>query len=330
VIGRLGRTLLVATTILLGAPTIAHADAAGPTDYRSSITSIEPPSDVIDVTIEGGDSFVRAAVDPGHELIVLGYADEPYLQISADGVVSHNVRSLATYYNEQRYGSDRIPDTVDDEAPPEWERIGTGGSWAWHDHRAHWMEREPPIGLEPGESLPAQAIPVLVDGEPVTIEVTTTLQPGPSMWPTAFGLLVGLQIVLLAAFAGPATTALAGLVLAAMALIVGVAEFRSLPGETGPMVTWWLLPAFALVCTVATVLVYGRSRLLQLGLVALAGAQLLVWAFTRRSGLDRAVLPTDLPFWVDRFVTASALAGGALLVVVTVRWLWRLPVSPTS
>jgi hypothetical protein len=322
----IGAAMISAACVIAG-PGVVLADAAGPTDYRSEVVAIDPATPAVDVTIEGGDAFVRIAVAEGHEVVVLGYApdEEPYLRIGVDGAVEHNLRSFATYYNEERFGGDDIPAIVDNSAPPDWQRIGDGGRWAWHDHRAHWMGTEPPIGLEPGDSLPSQSIPILVDGARVEIEVRTTLQDEPSIWPALFGILVGLQVVFLGALLGPATTTLASLVLSVAALVVGVTQFRSLPAETGPLLTWWLLPAIAVAAAVAIVVTYGRSVLLRSGLLAFAAALLVVWAFRRRSGLSRAVLPTDLPFWLDRCITAAVLAGSVALLVLAVRDMFRVP-----
>ena len=319
---RLGAVVGAALLMMLAAPQVAHADAAGPTDYRTQVISITPFTEAIEVSIEGGDAFVRIVVAAGHDVIVLGYDDEPYLHIAADGTVAHNLRSAATYYNAERYGGE-IPESVDNQAQPEWVEIGTGGAWAWHDHRAHWMGSQRPIGLDPGESLPPQQIPVLVDGDRVEVEVQTTLQASPSIWPSVFGVLIGLQLVLLGSLAGPATLTLVSILLACAGTIVGVAQFRSLPGETGPLVTWWLLPGLALLCLVATVLTYGRQPLLRTGLMLLAAVQLTLWALIRRSTMTRSVLPTDLPFWFDRMVTAAVLTGGAALIVTGVITLFR-------
>ena len=94
---------------------VAHADAAGPTDYRSEIVSVEPSTPSIDLSIEGGDSFIAIEVEPGTEVTVLGYSGEPYLLIETDGTVSENVRSQATYYNQDRFGTTDIPDIVDND-----------------------------------------------------------------------------------------------------------------------------------------------------------------------------------------------------------------------
>ena len=49
-----------------------------------------------------------------------------------------------------------------------------------------------------------------------------------------------------------------------------------------------------------------------------AGAQLLLWGWSRRSGLVKPVLPTSAPFWLDRLVSAAALTAGIGLVVLAV------------
>ena len=330
---RAGLSAIALATGLLLAPQVAHADSAGPTDYRSEVVAIEPTTDVIQVSIVGGDSFVRIVVAPGHEVIVLGYDDEQYLRIAADGTVSENTRSYATYYNTSRYGSDRIPDLVDNDAAPDWRQIGDGGSWAWHDHRSHWMGSEPPIGLDPGESLPPETIPLLVDGAPVAVSVQTTLQPSPSKLAAIVGVLLGLVIALFGTLAGLATRLLSTLLLAVAAAVVGIAEFVALPGETGPLITWWLLPVLALLCVAMVIATYGRWPLVQGALAALAGVQLVLWGFERRTGMTRAVLPTDLPFWLDRTVTGAALAGGAVLAAVGVASLFRqlpIPAAPSE
>jgi hypothetical protein len=320
---------LVATVGVVALPGVAYADPAGPTDYRTTITSIEPATDAIELDVVGGDAFLRIAVETGHEVVVLGYADEPYLRIRVDGAIEQNRRSYATYYNEERYGRTDVPDIVDNDAEPEWERIGDGGVWAWHDHRAHWMGTEPPIGLDPGESLPAQFVPIVVDDTPVTVEVRITLLAGPSRIPVVFGAVIGLGLALLGILLGPATTALVMLLLGGGALVVGVGQYVSLPAETGRLASWWLLPAIAVVAIVIAVATYGRSRFVLSGLTAVAAAQALVWAVQRRAGLTRAILPTDLPPGFDRFVTAAVLAGSLAILVATLRQLFVAPV-PTD
>jgi hypothetical protein len=309
------------------APGVAHADAAGPTDYRTTIVSVSPPIDGLEVTIEGGDSFVRVTAPEGADVIVYGYAGEPYLRFTPDGTIATNRLSAATYENRQRYGTSEVPGFVDHTAAPEWEQVASGRTWAWHDHRSHWMSAEPLIGLEPGDSLPLQSIPLTVDGRPVGIIVQTTLVAAPSWWPAMIGMLVGLQLVLLGWWLGPATATLTTMVVALGALVAGGGQYLSLPAETGPLVMWWLMPGIALVAGAAAIATYGRSGLLVRGLLALSGAQLAVWAMARRGVFVHPVLPTDLTFWFDRAATGAALAGGTAAALLAIRSMLRHPAT---
>lgn len=306
--------LLVA---VLAAPGTAHADAAGPTDYRTEITSITPAAPSIHLSIEGGDSFVRIVADPGVEVVVLGYEDEPYVMIDTTGDVFENVRSFAAYYNDARYGTSEIPPTVDNGAAPEWELVGSGGAWAWHDHRAHWMASEAPVGMQPGDTFPAQTIPLLVDGQRVEVEVVSTLVAGPSWVPTALGLATGLALTLAATLGRRVLVTPVAAAWSVAALAVGAAQYLSLPAETGPRPIWWLAPAVALVCA-ACAIWWRRSAIVRDGLVVVAAAQLLVWVAVRHLTFSRAVLPTDLPFWVDRAGTAGVAAGASALLATAV------------
>ncbi len=298
------------------------------------VTSVEPPTDAISVTIVGGDAFVRLVVQPGHEVVVLGYGGEPYLRVGADGTVEENQLSPATFYNQDRYGGD-VPVGVTAEAalaqPPEWRHVGTGGTWAWHDHRAHLMSAEPLIGMEPGDQLDPQVIGLTVDGEAVAVKVVTTLQEAPSRWPVTAGVLIGFAAswFIYARFrfdrSGRPIPAIATIV-SALCLIVGGMQFLSLPAETEPSVTWWMLPALALVVSVNAMFV--KSTMWRGALVALAGLQLLVWAVPRRQVLTRAILPTDMPYWIDRAVTAAVLPIAVALVAVGLMTLWVSPPEP--
>lgn len=325
------RRRLTAVGLAVGAvlaPGVAFADAAGPTDYRTTIESVEPDVDGLEISVEGGDAFLRLRAPSGAEVLVLGYVGEPYLRFSPDGSVARNIRSAATYENAERYGGVELPDLVDPDAEPEWETVATDGVWAWHDHRAHWMGAEPPVGLEPGDSLPAQVVPIVVDGTSVSITVRTALLGSPSWAAPAFGALIGLQVALLGVWMGVAISTLASAILSAAALLVGAAQFRSLPAETEPLVTWWLLPALALTATLITIALYGRSRFVEVGLLMVALAQLTIWAYLRRDGLSAAIVPTELPFWIDRGVTAAVLLGAPILFVGALRSLFTTTPAP--
>lgn len=320
---------LCTTLVLAGWPGTAFADAAGPTDFRTVVTAITPATATIAVSIEGGDSFVRLVVDRGASVTVLGYDDEPYLRIDADGTVSENRRSYAAYYNSSRFGTTSIPDSVDNTAEPEWVEVGDGGTWAWHDHRAHWMGVEAPVGMQPGDALPAEVIPLVVDGIRVEVEVVSTLVGGPSPVPPVAGAIAGALVTAMALVRR--TRPLAAevtLLWSAVALAVGVVQFRSLPAETGPSLTWWLPAAIAVACAALAVAWRRGSVVSRLGAVLLAGAQLLLWTSVRRLTFVRPVLPTDAPFWLDRMASAAVAAGALTVLGWCVAVLWQLVRQP--
>jgi hypothetical protein len=309
--------LSLVASVLFGASPVS-ADAAGPTDYRSEISGVEPATDAISVTIEGGDAFVRIAAVAGSEVLVFGYEGEPYLRIDADGTVMENRRSPATYLNRDRYGSD-VPESASADAEPEWVVVARNGAYAWHDHRAHRMEPFAPVGASRGDTVLEGVIPIDVDGRAVSILVTTRWMPAPSPWPAVLGAIIGTAATVLAAMAGRVAPVVA--VTAAAATVVGWLQYRSLPGETEPVAAWWLLPLVALGFAVVGMLL-GRSPTAHAA-TAIAAVQIALWGYTRRDGLRRAILPTDAPFWLDRFVGAAAvtvgLVGAAVALVALVK-----------
>lgn len=314
---RAAGAFLIGLLLAVGNPTVVHADAAGPTDYLTEIVEVSPESAAIDVVVVGGDAFVELTVDPGHEVTVLGYLpeQEPYLRFGADGVVERNVRSYATYYNEDRYGTEDIPDVVDTTAEPEWERVADDGTYAWHDHRAHWMSEEPPVGLDPGESLPRDEIVLVVDGVETIVTVETTRQGSASPVPALVGAVLGAVLGLAGLMLGRASSTLLAIVLSIAALVAGVAQYTSLPASTGPEIGWWLYPAVALVCSGAVIAIYRRSIWIETGLLALAGVQLLIWAWPRREHATAAYLPTTLPIDVDRVISMLVLVGSVFVLI---------------
>jgi len=85
--------LAAAAVALCGEP--AGADPAGPTNQRSRVVAVEPPSEGAVVRVVGGDAFLELSLDRGHEVVVPGYGGEPYLRFRRDGRVEENRRSPA-------------------------------------------------------------------------------------------------------------------------------------------------------------------------------------------------------------------------------------------
>jgi hypothetical protein len=326
---RLARTLARAGALGLGlvllAASPASADPAGPSDFRSEVTEIVPDAAGVDATILGGDSFLEVAVAAGHEVIVEGYSGEPYLRFRADGTVEQNRLSSATYLNDDRKGGGDIPAEVtaalqDEGTEPEWEEVASGGSYAWHDHRVHWMaDASPPVGRgeRVGGNYDPWLVPLTVDGQPVEVRGTLTYVKAVSPLPWA-----ALAVVLLGGVAwfgrgrGLRLPAAALAVASLLAVVVGRADWASTPDGMGNVLLW-LLPAVALVAAVAAVALAAKPA----GVVTLLAsvASLSGWALLRFSVLLKPVLPADVPAALDRASVAAALglAVAAAYLAVT-------------
>jgi hypothetical protein len=318
-----GSLLGVLLALALGTP--AFADPAGPTDYRSEIVSIEPPTPTITIEIIGGDSFLQLEAEPGTEVLVTGYQGEPYLRFLPEGGVLENRNAPTAYTNESRYGGDEIPTNASSTAEPDWALISDGHRWAWHDHRIHWMQRSRPLGASAGDQILEAVVPLVVDGSGVDVTVISTWQATPSPLPMWLGGLAGVALTaglwLLRDRAGRLSLLL---VPAALALAVGGSQFLSLPSETAPRVVWWLLPAIAAVCAVVAATAELRARVFVARAAAvLVGVELLLWGWMRRDGLTAAIIPTDAPGWLDRFTVAFAIVGGLGITATMLRELFR-------
>ncbi len=290
-------------------PGVAAADPPGPTDYLSEVIDVDPPTSGIDIEIVGGDSFVLLSVDPGLRVDVVGYSGEPYLRFLPGGTVEENRLSPTKYQNEDRYAIAEIPAGASSEAEPVWVVVAEDGSFAWHDHRTHWMSSKPPPGRGPGDQITEGVVPLLVDGSEVDVTVASIWQEPPSPVPVAAGLLVGGVIGWLVIRRRIAVTPTI-LVIATAATAVGAAAVLSVPAETAPPWSLWVFPAIG--AALAAVVFFGRARLQASTsriLLLIAALELVAWGVAHWSWLWPALLPTALPYWLDRFVAATTLVG---------------------
>lgn len=237
----------------------AWADPAAPTHYRSTVTDVrvdeldgrtsalEPEVDptTIDVAVMGGDAFmvVRAA---GRRVEIPGYDGEPYVRFHADGRVEVNERSPAHWLNDARYGGlEVVPPSADADAPPSWVAVADGGTYAWHDHRVHFMAPSLPRHVDPSvrqvQHVFDWQVPLVVDGVPVVVEGRLEWLPSPGRASQAWVVLA----VVVAAAAGlwaarrwgpSATTGVALSLATAIGLVVGSGGWWGLPaGAEGPL-----------------------------------------------------------------------------------------------
>ena len=323
----------VATAVLLSAllasPDVARADAAGPTDYRSEITRVatadgSPVPTGFVISVVGHDSFLLLSVEPGTAAEVPGYEGEPYLRFDADGSVFENRLSFSTIYNQDRYGSVERPDYVDHSAAPEWIRVDNDGSYAWHDHRIHYMDPRPPIGAQPGDVIIETSVPIQIDDVAVEVNVESTLLESNSpiaMIVVSALIAIGGGLMLLRR--PPVALAQTALASALTAFAAGIGWFLSAPSDTDPSLSWLLLPATGAIAAAFALIAARRARaFLANGAALIAAVQLATWIPTRLDSYTAALIPTALPQWLDRGMTAAvvgvvvALAASAITALL--------------
>lgn len=332
VVGAVGALL-----VLVGTAAPAAADPPRPTNYRSTVTDVTPalPRGA-EVRIIGGDSLLELSLPVGHTAIVADYAatddDDPvpYLRFRADGTVERNALAIATTANESRYGSsDRVPDP---DADPEWETVATGGTYAWHDHRIHWMSPTAPRAVDDdgrvdlGGEDGTWSVPITIDDTPTVITGDLVLESPPPAAST-FALVIGAlalvaAVVVLADRFGPRGTGALAAVVGLLAVLTAWATWQAVPADAGGSI---VPVAVAAVAVVAGLVVLAGPANVRVPALAAASASLLGWGVLRFSVLTHAVLPTTLDPWIDRAATAAAIGVGAGIAVLLVRGPKRRP-----
>lgn len=325
------RVLALAFVVLVVTAAPAGADPAKPGDYRSVVTHVDPPTDAVTVKVVGGDGFLDVKAKPGHDVIVNGYAGGPWLHIRPDGTVEENQLSKATYINGSRYGTTLAPDNVTDQTettePPQYKVIGSGGEYAWHDHRIHWMSPQHPPGASAGDVIfPDWTVQLTVDGTPTTVHGQLTWEKSVSPIPY-FVIAIVLTVALILFGRKSATTAAIAILLASIvALVVGWRSWTSIPSPAGPNPLELALPLIAVVAS-ALALVFRKHALSVVGILAAVSA-LGGWCIERFAVLLHPVLPTELSFGLDRTATAVAIGACIGAAVISVRAGVVLPSLP--
>lgn len=312
--GLLQRVILVAAVSVLvvvmeAAP--AWADPAGPTNYRSVVTSVQPHPTGVTVEVLGGDAFLSVAAREGHTVESKGYFGEPYFMIQADGTVLVNRLAPARWINRDRYGTSGVPDFADKDAEPEWEQVGADGVFAWHNHNIHWMSYDLPPNVvgDRAQTVWPWTIRLTIDG--VETEVRGELLWIPSTNP--FGpLLIGLVGIL------PlgrhrrrhvAASALTAAGFGAFALFVATTQYASTPPLDRAFPIDPFFPAFAIVAALGAVWTR-RQPIRQWGAVLISGIALIWWAIKVGATITAPVLATTLPTAVERLGVTLALWSG--------------------
>ncbi len=307
--------LTIVLLVLMADPVLA--DPAVPTNYRSVVNVVDPLPEGVTIEVVGGDAFLSVAVAEGSTIEVPGYFGEPYLLIDAAGAVWLNTRSPARYINQDRYGVTQIPETADTQAAAEWEQVGSGGRFAWHDHRTHWMSPDlpPTIAGDRAEVVFPWSLTLTVND--VETEVRGELLYFPSTNPVG-PLLVGILGVLplLSYRRGRVkSTAITALLFGAMTLFVAMVQFAATPGFDRGLPTGAAVPAIGIAAAVAA-LWLGVSSIRSWAAVGLAGTAMLWWTINTGTALTAPVLPSALPVGMERASVSLAMWVGIGVVAI--------------
>ncbi len=329
---RLGTLAILAVALVLAMPAPAGADPAEPTSDRSRVRGIDPQDAPLEARVVGGDAFLEVRVEAGSEVTVPGYGGEPYLRFLPDGTVERNRRSPATYLNEDRLGASAAPPGLDQDGEPEWEQVATGGTYVWHDHRIHWMSPDRPPGLEAGDVIDEWEVPLVVDGDPVTISgILRWEEPiSPLPWAALVAVLLAVTVVVTRRRSALVSGA-ASLVSGGLAAGLAVAERSGLPSGAQSGLITVVVPVVAAAAGAAAVGLGAAGRRAGATITTLLSvAATIGWVLLRVDVFTEPVLPTTLDPGIDRAGTAVA-AGLAIAIAVVVAGSGALaPVTPVG
>ncbi|MGH9272441.1 MAG: hypothetical protein ACRDZ2_14330, partial [Ilumatobacteraceae bacterium] len=200
--------------------------------------------------------------------------------------------------------------------------VGTGDTYGWHDHRAHWMSPDlpPAVAAEPDRrhDINEWTIGVLLDGGR-RVEAAGTLSwvPPSPWWPPVFVIGAAFAAVLAAAAAwtrpGPERWPGLGRVVGGLVALVVVANLvrtiddaAASPADSGMQIGITIVSVIALVA-VTGLAAAGWSGY-PIGFIALAAAALLcglLFASGSSDELTASQLVTTLPTWVRRYTVSA-------------------------
>ena len=295
---------------------MGSGDSVQPRDTVSVIDSITPalPAGVA-VDIVGSDTFVRVR-SVGHDVMVTGYKNEPYMRITTNGEVFVNDGSQTTLINGNRYGNVDTSSFV--ESPnPVWRKIGTNGIAMWHDHRVHWMSPKQPAPVDTVGTVLQWKVSMSVDGVATTVAGTLFLREKSSMLWWLAGFIALLIAVVLSVRRRKEFFALTFLMSMA-GVVVGAMQYVGLPdgARITPLILMFSNGAAAVAATSMFMQRRGQvSQHIALSLNAGAGATLVVCGWLCADQVRAAYVPGIDQEWLVRMLIPALLGIGFVATI---------------
>jgi hypothetical protein len=194
--------------LALGAPAAsAHPLGGNNSDaahYLTRIDAVSPAVPGLTATVNPRGEWIDVINATGRTLIVLGYAHEPYLQISPAGV-GENAASPTVMLNQNLF-ADISQALLTAPRAPQWQPVSTANHVRWHDHRIHWMGGGRPPGVQAhpgrGQLIGRWTVHMTLDQQPVDIAGTLSWLPKKGGISASVLFLIGDALLLGAAVAG--------------------------------------------------------------------------------------------------------------------------------
>ena len=295
---------------------MGSGDSVQPRDTVSIIESVTPAlPDGVDVDIIGSDTFVRVQ-SVGHDVMVTGYKNEPYMHITSTGDVFVNDGSQTTLINGNRYGDVDTSKFVES-AIPVWRKIDTDGRAMWHDHRVHWMSPKRPAPIDSSGTVLEWKVSMSVDGVATTVAGTLFLREKASMlwWLAGFAaLLCALVLSVRRRREFFAVTFLMPLV----GVVVGVMQFVGLPDGARITPLMLMFSSGAAVVAATSMFMQRRghaSQHIAVSLNAGAGATLVVCGWLCADQVRAAYVPGIDQEWLVRMLIPALLGIGFVATI---------------
>jgi hypothetical protein len=295
---------------------MGSGDSVQPRDTVSVIESVTPAlPDGVDVDIVGSDTFVRVR-SVGHDVMITGYQNEPYMHIKTTGDVFVNDGSQTTLINSNRYGNVDTSNFVESPTPV-WRKIGTNGTAMWHDHRVHWMSPKRPAPIDTLGTVVEWKVPFSVDGVATTMTGTLFLREKSSVlwWLAGFASL--LCAVVLSVRRRREFFVLTFLV-SMVGVAIGLMQYLGLPD--GARITPMILMFSTGAAVVAAVSMFMQrrghaSQHIALSLNAGAGATLVVCGWLCADQVRAAYVPGIDQQWIVRLLIPILLGIGFVATI---------------
>jgi hypothetical protein len=295
---------------------MGSGDSVQPRDTVSVIESVTPAlPDGVDVDIVGSDTFVRVR-SVGHDVMITGYQNEPYMHIKTTGDVFVNDGSQTTLINSNRYGNVDTSNFVESPTPV-WRKIGTNGTAMWHDHRVHWMSPKQPAPIDTAGTVLEWKVSMSVDGVATTVAGTLFLREKASMlwWLAGFATL--LCAVVLSVRRRREFFVLTFLV-SMVGVAIGLMQYLGLPD--GARITPMILMFSTGAAVVAAVSMFMQrrghaSQHIAVSLNAGAGATLVVCGWLCADQVRAAYVPGIDQEWLVRMLIPALLGIGFVATI---------------